>query len=1117
MKSHFWLTLLLMGCGLTPLNQSLAAVHALVIPLSKGAIPQFERLLNGPFSKDLRPIFTASEGAALAGLGDATLGFSLKGEFENPAQLQSFTAWARVHASQFKVEINPIAKLSESPLIPLQWGMNNRGAPYTVEVDDFTTRKLDGRAGEDIGLAGVPSVSPADAASKKIVVAVLDSGIDSNHPDLRASLVRHEAECTAQVDYLACVAKKGELKCKDLIIDHDGNGYPLDCNGWNFAAEDNGQGMNKAGALPRTAGILGNNHLADYVGHGTHVAGIIAAQGASQGGVQGVAPDAQILSVRVISGEPNEIIRAQEQSSTPVESLPAPEEISLKVGYGLGDVVARGVLYAVRSGAQIINMSLGFPDALDSELLRRVIRVARRQGVLLVAAAGNDSTSQVILPCRYDGVICVGAYGPDGARTFFSNYGPSVDVLAPGWNILSTYPLGLLPLHFTDQVGYEAKDGTSMAAPFVSGMLARMLAFGITPDEASARLLLGARATRNSPIENVSSFDEAKSASSISGNADLSASLKLLPQALIQPSHKESLRIEWDRTSTKIQLALPLINRWEDAKRIFVSITPESENLRLSKRKWKFKQWKSGQERILKDVLTLPDTRIGTELDFKIKIEASNMAPREFTVRVNLVTTVGADAVASTDLIIVPLVSADGLPIQRKYERVLTVLDQESSGLEYVGVLSDSKGVHTLELIVPQKYNQLEQMRVLGIVQNENSIKAIHKLRDLKTGAALYAIVQGIAPVAGSLNKVGATQVTWLDQTFRPVSERKALNLDIAVTYLPEDFQWQSRLGEWVPTWYSVGRVPPLDAKPYSPWKGDTSKKPAFYLYELTGEGVRGMDLPTDYPLMMSLLQQTPEQRKLGVVSVLLANGTNYALEYATAELTEGKWQKIQPISLSQFHNLRGLIASSVLSLDTNATFAGTAFAGYVTGDVGPKGSRRTTVLGSGGISSLTTYPLRNFDAVTDIAGTFASLDGKRQAQFALTKYEVQYHDATQGEQKAVMTSQNRFSFLPSIFTMKSFFPLLVEDQKLKQSLGWAHIPALVVPGDFIFSKATQVIVPDYNETGRLRSLVRPAKFHLESKVGCVALPSVLPASETTPAALVFFCEDRFLRFPVRY
>jgi minor extracellular protease Epr len=174
----------------------------------------------------------------------------------------------------------------------------------------------------------------------------------------------------------------------------------------------------------------------DDNGHGTHVAGIIAAKNNSIG-VVGVAPDASIYAVKVLNASGN--------------------------GY-LSDII-KGIDWAITNKMDIINLSLGTP--VTSKLLEESIKKAYNHGILVVAAAGNQGNSNgtgdtVAYPAKYDTVIAVSATDSFNRRGVFSATGESIDVAAPGVNILSTYPNNR----------YVRSDGTSMAAAFVTGNLA---------------------------------------------------------------------------------------------------------------------------------------------------------------------------------------------------------------------------------------------------------------------------------------------------------------------------------------------------------------------------------------------------------------------------------------------------------------------------------------------------------------------------------------------------------------------------------------------------------------------------------------------------------------------
>ena len=169
----------------------------------------------------------------------------------------------------------------------------------------------------------------------------------------------------------------------------------------------------------------------DDNGHGTFLAGMIA--GKSNGsGVVGIAPNARIIPVKVLNSE----------------------------GIGDSDDIARGIIWAVDNGADVINMSFGADSTNKVEAA--AIDYARGAGVTMVAAAGNEGFRQVMYPAGYPGVLGVGATDPQNKRASFSNRGGHVDVVAPGQGILSSY---------TDRA-YTWTSGTSMSTAYVSGVAA---------------------------------------------------------------------------------------------------------------------------------------------------------------------------------------------------------------------------------------------------------------------------------------------------------------------------------------------------------------------------------------------------------------------------------------------------------------------------------------------------------------------------------------------------------------------------------------------------------------------------------------------------------------------
>jgi thermitase len=183
----------------------------------------------------------------------------------------------------------------------------------------------------------------------------------------------------------------------------------------------------------------------DNYGHGTHVAGIVAATANNTIGVAGVCPDCTILDAKVLNDS----------------------------GSGSSSRIANGINWAVSNGAKVINMSLG--QRVSSRTLETAVNNAWNQGAVIVAAAGNAGTQAKIYPGAYPNVIAVAATDNTDAKASFSTYGAKwVDVAAPGVNVYSTFPNHPFYLGTENgrSQGYDVGSGTSMASPIVAAAAA---------------------------------------------------------------------------------------------------------------------------------------------------------------------------------------------------------------------------------------------------------------------------------------------------------------------------------------------------------------------------------------------------------------------------------------------------------------------------------------------------------------------------------------------------------------------------------------------------------------------------------------------------------------------
>ncbi len=271
-----------------------------------------------------------------------------------------------------------------------------------------------------LNLCNVPNAWAYSTGSEDIIVAVIDSGIALNHPDLTNVVYVNEGE----------IPNNG--------IDDDNNGYIDDVHGWDFA----------------DAPLLNNIALGDYIErdndpsdenyHGTHVSGIIAAETNNGIGVAGVMWNVRLLPVRggfmTSSG-----------------------------GYLQDDDVSASLIYATDMGAKVINMSWG--DQNYSPIIADACQYAYDHGVILVASSGNDPGPIVSYPARLSNVISVGSVDRYKMLSSFSSYGSDLDVVAPGSQIMSTYDPE------SENGGYQEQSGTSMAAPHVTGIIGLLLSY----------------------------------------------------------------------------------------------------------------------------------------------------------------------------------------------------------------------------------------------------------------------------------------------------------------------------------------------------------------------------------------------------------------------------------------------------------------------------------------------------------------------------------------------------------------------------------------------------------------------------------------------------------------
>jgi len=270
-----------------------------------------------------------------------------------------------------------------------------------------------------------------ETGRQSVVIAVVDSGVDWNHPDLASNIW----------------INPGEIP--DDGIDNEGNGFVDDVRGYDFVS------------IPSASVVTGedpepiDNNPDDFSGHGTFVSSQIAAVGNNSLGIAGMTWSCRIMPSRAgyqAPGQTNAIFSSAD--------------------------VAAAITYAADNGAHIINMSFGVQaDPASFPVITQAVTYALDKGVFVVAAAGNRNLSNSDFPANIEGVLSVGSLNNDGTKSSFSNYGTNVDVYTVGSNIYGSYPEGVHSQTGATpaRTGNARSNGTSFSSPLTAGLAALIL------------------------------------------------------------------------------------------------------------------------------------------------------------------------------------------------------------------------------------------------------------------------------------------------------------------------------------------------------------------------------------------------------------------------------------------------------------------------------------------------------------------------------------------------------------------------------------------------------------------------------------------------------------------
>lgn len=460
---------------------ALYAPHRVIVKFRADAVPGYEQTreinerlpaaLVSQGVQEIRPLFPE---AALRGQGSE--------EIEREDELTQI--YRVTLSSEASVEAAVAALNDDSAVI---WAEPDYLVQAAIFPDDpyyFQQWALDH--------IGAPAAWDITQGSDSMIIAVLDTGIDLDHPDLVNRLWQNPGEIP------------------DNGVDDDNNDYIDDIHGWNF--------------------VEGNVLPQDDVGHGTHVAGIIAAEVNNGIGTAGIDWHARILPLRVLDTN----------------------------GAGTYSDVAAAIHYAIEKGAQVINMSFG--AYATSSMLQETVSYAA-ENALLVAAAGNNNQVRPFYPAAYPEVIAVGSTDASDAKSAFSSYGPWVDITAPGEMIWST----------TFDNGFVGWSGTSMAAPLVAGAASLVRSYfpELSPSALRWHLL-----NTTFPVDDL---NPAYGGQLGRGRLDLSAALNTMPrpQVAISSYAIDGIPSGKPEPGSTATMTVTLANTWADSSNVTAELATE--------------------------------------------------------------------------------------------------------------------------------------------------------------------------------------------------------------------------------------------------------------------------------------------------------------------------------------------------------------------------------------------------------------------------------------------------------------------------------------------------------------------------------------------------------------
>lgn len=990
------------------------------------------------------------------------------------------------------------------------WGLRNTGETIVFDHSPLQTYRLQARKGEDIHLA-------TPVKGKKVKVAVIDTGVDTTHPLLKNKIFRNESECVALEKYKKCVSENGAAGCVDMLVsgqngfDQDKNQYPGDCSGWSILGETTKQN------------IIGTPVFEDTIGHGTHVAGIVAS----------VSDNIQIVPIQVIGDAPNQPVK-------PFSFDPNPKE-DIRGGFtpdaNLADRIARGIIYAINAKVDVINLSIGWPQAQDADIMRQAIAEAQRRGIIVIAAAGNDSTTALLRPCQYEGVICVAAHRPDGSIAHFSNYGYGVDIAAPGTSILSTIPENTRSIRLPGYTGIDILSGTSQASPYVAGVAAEMLSRGIPASEIYARLMLGARkikpelgvyvgpiTSQSKPIKSI----EFNSKFVLSGLMDMQNSLNIKAQPLILKADKETHVIKWDKKSTDLNFSFNIKNYWSDVSNVSIvlknkyatKIMPEIKRVHLTNSEIKNQNVSTVDVELkITDSTDASQSQIPSDLEFIAEVSINGQKHTEFDVKAEIQIQLDPN---DRDLNFNTIKISGQLERGMKKFLVDEIYDNKPNDRDYIALAREEDYFLVSLMKWANGSYQLTPSQKIKFNGNIKNTRPYSRTRlDIDSdGKSEYVLgIQEFKEVGdGGLNTNDYTLHFFIFNSDMKLLKTHAFYDDRALISL--DYTWMKIGNKLRPAWMGLGKNVVKKYDITDLWQTNPDEKPDSGLSDL-----RFYYLDDNFKLNVventsgyKIVDAIQAQRKnvaSGTIPVLLAKnlGTelkpSYLNAFAIGWISQGKLMtSIKPLSMNSTLNYRNLIDTkkdkSLNLSKTDDEFVGTFWFGV---DAHQKQRISTIDFTNSKVTDKILSSNRSlFDSPLRIRAAFSGK--KEKGVFLVTNTEIEYHNLTAN--KTARSSLNKYTFFGDDLMTDLQFPITLTSKD-----GLTKKPALFTTEGSGLNKGVRFLVPtDIGSDDNLK-MVSPARLRMTSPKGCISIDS--PVYIDGSYYLDYDCKDTLIRVKLVY